>query len=297
MRAGEPDRGRGHRRPSVRAARPATPRTRCAPGRGVPGAVGGPVFELPDLASVQAARAVPREHDRVGRAREGPPRRGVQAARSRVARSGPERGGARGNAVLGGPAPLAITAASTILQAHEPSTLHLPIAVPAGTEPPDAAVPAEGFGLLGRPEAAGRPSWLAALTAGPQPVLQQIVPRPVRGRAARRRKVAGAARAAANKPATKAAALAASAPGVQPAAPGTVPNASFRIGSKSRSASACGSCASPRPASRPVRACSNRPSPADRAVLSAADPPAARRRVLLLACRLELLRPARRTGR
>ena len=56
----------------------------------------------------------------------------------------------------------------TVIQAQQPSTLHLPVAVDPSGAPPDAAVPAEAFGLLGRPERAARPSWLA-LVATDQP--------------------------------------------------------------------------------------------------------------------------------
>ncbi len=52
-----------------------------------------------------------------------------------------------------------------VLQASEPSTLHLP--VPAASQPADAAVPTENFGLLGRPDWSGAPSWLAAVAAQP----------------------------------------------------------------------------------------------------------------------------------
>ena len=51
------------------------------------------------------------------------------------------------------------------LQAAEPATLHLP--VPADNQPADAAVPAENFGLIGRPGWAGQPSWLAPVPAEP----------------------------------------------------------------------------------------------------------------------------------
>jgi hypothetical protein len=60
-----------------------------------------------------------------------------------------------------------------VLQARRPSTLHLPVAVEPSSTPPDAAVPAEAFGLLGRPDRAGRPSWLAVLTTEQSPAPYQ----------------------------------------------------------------------------------------------------------------------------
>lgn len=58
----------------------------------------------------------------------------------------------------------------TVIQAQEPSTLHLPVAVDQASAPADAAVPAEAIGLLGRPSRAGRPVWLALLTSDQPPV-------------------------------------------------------------------------------------------------------------------------------
>lgn len=57
----------------------------------------------------------------------------------------------------------------TVSQAQQPSTLHLPVAVDPSSAPADAAVPAQDFGLLGRPDRAGRPSWLALLTTDQPP--------------------------------------------------------------------------------------------------------------------------------
>ncbi|MBR7834178.1 hypothetical protein KDL01_12960 [Actinospica durhamensis] len=56
----------------------------------------------------------------------------------------------------------------TVIQAQQPSTLHLPVA-PQTAGPADAAVPTEAFGLLGRPERAAQPSWLALLTTDSPP--------------------------------------------------------------------------------------------------------------------------------
>ncbi|WP_261561639.1 neuraminidase-like domain-containing protein [Frankia tisae] len=50
-----------------------------------------------------------------------------------------------------------------VLQARQPSTLHLPVSVDPAGAPVAAAVPAEAFGLLGRPDRSARPSWLALL--------------------------------------------------------------------------------------------------------------------------------------
>lgn len=63
-----------------------------------------------------------------------------------------------------------------VLQDQQASTLHVPIA-PVVT-PPDAAVPVENFGLLGRPDYAGRPSWLSPLQPTPQPTTGGTDPRP-----------------------------------------------------------------------------------------------------------------------
>lgn len=79
----------------------------------------------------------------------------------------------------------------TVLQAAEPSTLHLPLGPAAAAA--DAAVPTENFGLLGRPDRAARPAWLSPLLTTPQPVGQgppqpgtqvQSTRRPARRRAA-----------------------------------------------------------------------------------------------------------------
>lgn len=73
----------------------------------------------------------------------------------------------------------------TVLQAAEPSTLHLPLG-PAGAVA-EAAAPTENFGLLGRPDRAGRPAWLSAVQTTPQPTGQGTqVPSTVRPAARRR---------------------------------------------------------------------------------------------------------------
>ncbi|MEY9910134.1 hypothetical protein ABIA35_006378 [Catenulispora sp. MAP12-49] len=59
-----------------------------------------------------------------------------------------------------------------VLQARQPSTLHLPVAADPSSVSA-AAVPAEAFGLLGRPDRAARPSWLALLTTKQPPTPQQ----------------------------------------------------------------------------------------------------------------------------
>ena len=109
----------------------------------------------------------------------------------------------------------------TILQAAEPSTLHQPVAVPPASYPTDAAVPAENFGLLGRPDRAARPSWLSPLqtTPPPSPAPQPPPGRGIQSRPERTRRRRGAAAgstvtaAAAKKPEAVAAAVAKPTPG------------------------------------------------------------------------------------
>jgi hypothetical protein len=73
-----------------------------------------------------------------------------------------------------------------VLQAAEPSTLHLP--VPAASQPADAAVPTENFGLLGRPDWSGAPSWLTAVAAQPPGITQPppVTTQPPAGTASKR---------------------------------------------------------------------------------------------------------------
>jgi hypothetical protein len=65
-----------------------------------------------------------------------------------------------------------------VLQAAQPSTLHLPIPPASSGTPSDAAVPTENFGLLGRPGHAGAPSWLSPLHPSPQPTPNAPVSQP-----------------------------------------------------------------------------------------------------------------------
>jgi Tc toxin complex TcA C-terminal TcB-binding domain len=67
----------------------------------------------------------------------------------------------------------------TVLQAAQPSTLHLPVGPDPGGAPAGAAAPTENFGLLGRPDRTGRPSWLSPVRTAPQPV--PVQPAPSRG--------------------------------------------------------------------------------------------------------------------
>jgi len=111
----------------------------------------------------------------------------------------------------------------TVLQAAEPSTLHLPVAVPPAGYPADAAVPAENFGLLGRPDRAGRPSWLSPLqtTPPPSPPPRQPVAQVRTRRGRQGARAAAAARRVPGEPEPRAVAATLKAPA--PGPDGTVP--------------------------------------------------------------------------
>ncbi len=85
----------------------------------------------------------------------------------------------------------------TVLQASEPSTLHLPVP-PTGPIPADAAVPTENFGLLGRPDRSARNSWLSPLRPTPQPTAPRREPEQTEAKAARPRRTKAKAAAKAS---------------------------------------------------------------------------------------------------
>ena len=98
-------RQRGHRGAGVRGARAAAAGAGSAPRPPIPPGVGGAVRDVPDLAGLQAPRAVPRGHDRMRGARTRTPPRGVPAAGRRAARRVTERPGAGRHPALGWPPP------------------------------------------------------------------------------------------------------------------------------------------------------------------------------------------------
>ena len=99
---GEPDRGGDHRGPDVHPPEPTGPRAGLDGDPRVRPAVGQPVRDVPDLGAGPAAGAVPGELDRVGRAGQGPPHRGLPVPGVAVALLDPHPGRPRRTGLVGG---------------------------------------------------------------------------------------------------------------------------------------------------------------------------------------------------